>query len=458
MKKRTFLKQSSTLLAGSTLMPMFSCQTDSTPPAPPTAATRSNWAGNLTYHTDQLHLPETIEQVQEAVRACDRARALGSKHCFNAIADSRFHQICLEKMNQVISLDKEAGTVTVEAGIRYGELSPYLQERGYALHNLASLPHISVAGAIATATHGSGMNNGNLSSVVRGIEWVDASGELQSLKAGDSNFEGAVVHLGALGILTRVTLAVEPTFEVTQDIFLDLPKEQLEAHFEEIMSAGYSVSLFVDYKTDTINQVWIKRKVPTSGKLEPIADFFGATAATRDVHPIIEISAESCTPQMGVPGPWYERLPHFRMDFTPSSGVELQTEYFVPRDKALDALQAVYDLSDRVSPLLMISEIRSIDADELWMSPCYQEPCIAIHFTWEQDAAALAALLPDLENALQAYDARPHWGKIFGFSGAYLADRYTRLPAFKDLVATYDPNGKFRNEFMDTYIFQEPAG
>ncbi len=452
MKKRTFLKKSSTLLASSALMPIFSCETEpaklSTPKDP-----RTNWAGNLTYSTDNLHLPETVEQVQEWVNKCEAARALGSRHCFNAIADSQSHQISLARMNKVVSLDEAGQTVTVEAGIRYGELSPYLHERGFALHNLASLPHISVAGACATATHGSGMSNGNLASVVRGIEFVDAGGNLHQLSAGDAQFPGAVVHLGGLGVITKVTLGIEPTYEVTQDVFLDLPKTQLEEHFEEIMSAGYSVSLFTDYKTDKVNQVWIKRKVPASREVEPIGEFFEATAATRDVHPIIEISAESCTQQMAVPGPWYERLPHFRMNFTPSSGKELQTEYFVPRSKAIEAINAIYAMADQVSPLLMITEIRSIDADDLWMSPCYQEPCIAIHFTWEQDWEGLKQLLPTLEKALAAFEARPHWGKIFGFSGEYLSERYSQMPQFKELLASYDPNGKFRNDFMNRYIF-----
>ncbi|MEM9721784.1 MAG: FAD-binding protein [Bacteroidota bacterium] len=453
MKKRTFLKRSSALLAGSTLLPMISCKN---PAANASPSAHTNWAGNLSYSTDNVYRPESVEGVQEWVRKCEKIRALGSRHCFNDVADSKENQLSFDRLNQLLSLDEAGRTVTVQAGMRYGELAPILHERGFALHNLASLPHISVAGACATATHGSGVGNGNLATAVKAMQFVDAQGEVHRMDAKNDpdTFPGAVVHLGGIGMVTEVTLNIEPTYEVDQAVYLELPRNQLEVHFEEILSAGYSVSLFVDYQSDTINQVWVKRK-RTPGESNLIRPtLYGAKRATKDVHPIIEISAESCTQQMGIPGPWFNRLPHFKMDFTPSSGKELQTEYFVPRDRAFDAIEAVYGLADRIRPYLMISEIRTIAQDELWMSTAYHRDSVAIHFTWEQDVEGVQALLPVLEKALEPFDPRPHWGKIFGFTGEELAEKYEKMPEFRQLLSHYDPNGKFRNSFMNRYIFQ----
>ena len=458
MKKRTFLKRTSALAAGSMLAPLMSCE--STPqdaPAEAAMAPRTNWAGNLTYRAEQVYYPNTEAEVQQFIRQCDKLRGLGSKHCFNAIADSPYNQLSLKNMNRVLVLDEATQTVTLQAGIRYGELSPYLEERGYALHNLASLPHISVAGACATATHGSGVGNGNLATAVVGMKFVDAAGEIHSLSLAEDGerFLGSVVHLGGMGIITELTLKVEPTYQVRQDVYQFLPLEELAANFDAILSAGYSVSLFTDYKTDKVNQVWIKSRMDAQPWTEAPAEFFGAQKADRDIHPIIDISAENCTEQMGVPGPWYDRLPHFKMEFTPSSGKELQTEYFVPRDRALEAIQAIHGIADQVSPLLMISEIRTIAADNFWMSPCYQQDSVTIHFTWEQDMEALQQLLPTLEATLEPFGAKPHWGKIFGYTGEELAAKYSQIDAFRDLLTEVDPSGKFRNEFLDQYIFDE---
>lgn len=455
MKKRDFLKTTSALVTGSLMAPLASC-TSQDQSMNQTQA-RQNWAGNLTYSTDNLHQPSTVEQVQEAVRQCDQLRALGTRHCFNAIADSKANQLSLKQMIRVVDLDTEAQTVTVEGGINYGQLCPYLHERGFALHNLASLPHISVAGASATATHGSGMNNGNLSTAVVGLELVKADGELVKLtkeQDGD-NFAGAVVHLGGLGVVTKLTLKVQPAYQMRQDVYLDLPLDQLEENFEDIMGSGYSVSLFTDWQPGRVNQVWRKRLVDENNPIEAGPEFYGAKLADRNVHPILDHSAESCTEQMGVPGAWYERLPHFKMEFTPSSGKELQTEYFVPRAKAPEAFQILQQMGEQLAPLLMISEIRSIDADDFWMSPCYQQPCIAFHFTWEQDAEALQQLLPVIEKKLAPFDARPHWGKVFGTSPELLASLYPKLPDFQVLLREYDPDGKFSNAYLQRNIWNE---
>jgi xylitol oxidase len=446
MKKRTFIKLSSTLMTAPLISPFMKFSP---------CEKLKNWAGNLEYGTDRLYAAESIEQVAEIVKKYNKIKVLGTRHCFNRIADSRDNFISLKQLNKVVSLDAANETVTVEAGINYGQLCPYLEEKGYALHNLASLPHISVAGACTTATHGSGVKNGNLATAVRAIEFVTADGETHILQHDKDaeKFNAAVVGLGGIGVITKLTLAVQPGFKMRQDVYERLPMAQLKNHFDEIAGAGYSVSLFTDWQSDSINEVWIKSKLTAGEKFKYAGDFFGAKAATKNMHPIADLSAENCTAQMGVPGAWYERLPHFKMGFTPSSGVELQSEYFVPRKHAVEAIQAVARLGKQVGPQLLISEIRTIDADNYWMSPCYHQPSVTIHFTWKQDWPAVQKLLPLIEKELAPFHAKPHWGKLFTMSSAHLAALYEKLPAFRQMLKQYDPAGKFRNDFLDTYIF-----
>ena len=275
---------------------------------------------------------------------------------------------------------------------------------------------------------------------------------LSQQKDGDV-FSGAVVGLGAIGVITKVTLAIQPAYQMRQWVYLKLPLEQLKKHFTEIVSAGYSVSLFTDWQSDSINEVWIKSRVDNGVNYEGVSTFFGAMAATTNLHPIATLSAENCTEQLGVSGPWYERLPHFKMGFTPSSGKELQTEYFVPMANALDAIEAISRLGNEIGPHLFISEIRTIAADDLWLSPCYKQPSVTLHFTWKQDWPAVRKLLPVIEKELAPYKAKPHWGKLFTVSYEVLAARYQRLEDFKKLATSYDPQGKFRNTFLNKTLY-----
>jgi xylitol oxidase len=414
-----------------------------------------NWAGNYQYSTDKLDKARSIPQVQELVKKYSKLKVLGTRHCFNGIADSTNNLISLGEMDDVISLDTKAHTVTVDASMKYGQLAPYLDKKGFALHNLASLPHISIAGACATATHGSGVKNGNLSTAVAAMEIVTAKGDIRTLsraKDGET-FRAAVVHLGGLGVVTKVMLDIQPTFMMRQDVYENLPLAQLQQHFEAIVSGGYSVSLFTDWQKKRINEVWIKSRIEKGKTFDAKPEFYGAKRATKNLHPIVELSAVNCTEQMGVPGPWYERLPHFRMGFTPSSGKELQSEYFVPRRNAVDAILAVEKLNAHISPHLMITELRTIDADNFWMSPCYKQPSLAIHFTWKQDWASVKKVLPMIEKELAPFNPRPHWGKLFTLAPKQLQSRYEKLPEFKQLMKEYDPQGKFRNAFLDKNLF-----
>jgi xylitol oxidase len=451
MNKRIFLKLSTALLSGFSRARLFGKVTDE----PGSAGKLTNWAGNYQYSTDNLRSFTSIEEVRKFVKEHDSLKVLGTRHCFNGIADSAHALISLKPMDRVVALDSKARTVTVEAGMSYGQLCPDLHDKGFALHNLASLPHISVAGACATATHGSGIKNGNLATAVSALELITANGDVRTLsraKDGDA-FLGAVVNLGALGVVTKVTLDVQPTFLMKQDVYENMPLGQLTDHFESIMSSGYSVSLFTDWQNKRINEVWVKRRVEKRDATDAKPEFHGAKLATKNLHPIAELSAENCTEQMGVPGPWYERLPHFRMGFTPSSGKELQAEYFVPRQNAVEAILAIERLRDQVSPHLQISELRTVDADQLWMSPCYKRPSLAIHFTWKPDWDSVRKLLPIIEKELAPYRVRPHWGKLFAVDPAQLQSRYEKLTEFKDLIKEHDRHGKFRNEFLTKTLY-----
>src|SRR6202051_4576034 len=414
-----------------------------------------NWARNIEYGTDRLYSATSVEQAQEFVRKHARLKVLGTRHCFNHIADSTDEFLSLRLMDKVLSLNAQARTVTIPANMSYGQLSPYLHEQGFALHNLASLPHISVAGACATATHGSGEKNGNLATSVSALEMITASGDIVKLsrKQDGEGFLGAVVGLGALGVITKITLNLLPTFTVKQYVYENLPLSELQEHFDAIEASGYSVSLFTDWQKKRVNEVWIKSRVEAGQSFNATPDFFGAKLATKNLHPIAALSAENCTEQMGVPGPWYERLPHFRMGFTPSAGNELQAEYFIPRRHAIEAILAIERLRDQVTPHLMISEIRTIAADDLWMSPCHNQDSVTIHFTLKPDWPAVRQLLPVIERELAPFGARPHWGKLFTMAPARLDSLYEKLPEFLALARKYDPQGKFRNDFLNTNVF-----
>ena len=437
-----------------------------------------NWAGNVTFSAARLHRPASLGELQRLVAGSERVRALGTSHSFNRIADCPGDLVSVAGLPRLIQIDPGRATVTVSAGLRYGELAGRLNEAGWALRNLGSLPHISIAGACATGTHGSGDTNGNLATAVSALEMVTAGGDVVKLsKERDGEaFAGAVVALGTLGIVTSLTLDLVPAFGIRQYVYEGLPRHQLDERLTDIFASAYSVSLFTDWRGPRIRQVWRKHLTgrDDSGAGGPGADWSGADWSGADGsdlpepprwlgaalaggprHPVPGMPAVHCTEQLGVPGPWHLRLPHFRPEFTPSSGAELQSEYLVAREHEVEALAAIDRVRDRVAPALQISEIRTVAADDLWLSPSYQRHSVAIHFTWIKDTDAVAPALAAIEDQLAPFLARPHWGKLFSASPALLRGLYERLPDFQRLRGRYDPAGKFSNDFVDAYV---PAG
>lgn len=412
-----------------------------------------NWAGNLTYGTTNIHVPNTVEDVQGIVRGSKSLRPLGSRHSFSGIADSTSQLISTHELKHSGSINKEEHSIIVGSGIRYGDVCESIHQAGFALENLASLPHISIAGACATATHGSGMGNGCLAAAVRSLTMVSADGAIVSLDQKDEIFPAAVVGLGALGVVVEMELHLQPNLDLAQIVFQNMPMAALENNFTEIMGSGYSVSLFTDWQNKTINQIWVKGTRSEISSLPPT--LHGAARATHNTHPIDNHPPENCTEQMGVLGRWYDRLPHFKLEYTPSSGKELQSEYFLPIEHAYAAISAVEKLNAKIHPHLLISEVRTIAADQFWMSPFNQQPSVALHFTWKPHTAAVNKILRQIESALSPYRVRPHWGKIYTMAPKVLQNRIRELSKWKELVLDCDPAGKFRNTYLNNLIFAE---
>ncbi|WP_238992950.1 D-arabinono-1,4-lactone oxidase [Jiangella aurantiaca] len=414
------------------------------------SAERTNWAGNLTYGATRVHTPSSVEELQDLVARTRRIRALGSRHSFSDVADTTGELVSVAELPPRVEVDAAARTVTVAAGLRYGDLAEELHRQGWALHNLGSLPHISVAGAVATATHGSGDGNGNLATAVAGLQLVRADGELVTLRRDEPDFAGAVVALGGLGVVVAVTLDVVPAFDVRQVVYDDLPLDTVAERFDEIFAAAYSVSVFTDWAGTT--RSWVKHRVEDGDGWTPDPAWMGARLADGPRNPVPGMPALNCTEQLGVAGPWYDRLPHFRLGFTPSSGEELQSEFLVARDHAVEAFGAVAKLADRIAPVLQVCEVRTVAGDDLWLSSSYGRGVAGLHFTWTKDPEGVRPVLAEIERALAPYDARPHWGKLFTVDPAQVRERYPRLADFRRLRGEYDPDGRFGNAFLHRYL------
>ncbi|WP_443218462.1 FAD-binding protein [Rathayibacter sp. YIM 133350] len=404
----------------------------------------TNWSGNLSYRAQKLVAPTTLDELAAALGSASSVRALGTRHCFNDIADTSGVLISTRSLPSVIEIDGAARRVRVSAGTRYGDLAEQLERRGWALANLASLPHISVGGAVATGTHGSGNTVRSLAGAVAALELMTPDGELLALGRGDRDFAGAVVNLGALGVVTTLDLEIEPSFTVAQTVYEGLDWDAVLADLSAVTGLGYSTSLFTTWRSrDRVDQLWLKQRAPFAAP----AEVLGAAPADAPRHPLPGISAENCTQQLGVPGAWLDRLPHFKLGFTPSNGDELQSEYLVPRRHAAAAINALRELSASIAPLVQVTEVRTIAADALWLSMASETDAVALHFTWLPDQAAVEAFLPTLERALEPFEPRPHWGKLFASVDG--GERYPRWEDFVRLRERLDPRGVLRNPFLE---------
>lgn len=404
-----------------------------------------NWARNVTFRAARLHEPTSVEQVCDIVADADEIRAIGTGHSFNRIADTGGDLVSVARLPRRVEVSADAGLVVVSAGLRYGDVVTALDAAGFALPNLPSLPHISVAGAVATGTHGSGDANRSLASSVVAVELVAGDGSLMTLRRGEGDFPGAVVALGALGIVVSLILEITPTFAICQYVYDDLPVAALLDGLDEVLSAAYSVSAFTNWREPARFQVW-RKQLADAPAAAP--SWLGARLADRACHPIPGMPPEYCTQQLGVPGPWHERLPHFRLGFTPSNGEELQSEFFVARTDAGAALAAIARLADRVAPVLQIAEVRSIAADDQWLSPTYGRDSVALHFTWTPDEDAVAPVVALVERTLDPFAPRPHWAKVTSIPPAAVIERYEQADRFAGLMRSHDPEGKFANAYV----------
>lgn len=403
----------------------------------------TTWAGSHAYAAREVVRPATVAELRRVVTGESKVRALGSRHSFTDLADSPGVLVDVSGLRGAVEVDEAARTVRVPAGMRYGELAVALHERGWALANLASLPHISVAGAVATGTHGSGDAVGSLAAAVTALELVDGRGELVRLDASHPDLPGAVVGLGALGVVTAVELGVEPSYDVAQVVLEGVTWDGLLERLEEVTGAAYSVSVFTRWTGDLVGQVWLKARGEV--RLDLLGDLPGARPAPEQRHMIAGMAVENTTAQLGVPGPWHERLPHFRMGFTPSAGEELQSEYLLPRERAREAIALVRALADVVEPVLQVSEVRTVAGDDLWLSGAYGGDAVALHFTWHPWPERVHPVVDRLEERLLPLGARPHWGKVFRAGVDAVAPLYPRWDDFLALAGRYDPEGRFRN-------------
>lgn len=410
----------------------------------------SNWAGTVSYSPAAVARPASIPELQELVAATPRLRVQGSGHTFNTLTDTTGTLVSLARLTGPPQLDAARAQVRVPAGVGYGALASFLEEHGRALPAMASLPHVDVIGACATGTHGSGDGVGTLAGEVTGVELVTGTGEQLTLTEADPELAGAAVHLGALGVVTAVTLRVVPTYRVRQLVYEWLPLDDLAADLDGVMGAAYSVSVFTTWESRR-GQVWIKAR-EDEWQGEPPARWLGAALAEGPRHPVPGQLAEACTVQGGVAGAWHERLPHFRLEHTPSSGHEIQSELFVPRERAPEAMSRLQEVGPRIAPALQVSEVRTIAADAPWLSPASGQDVVAFHFTWHPDAPAVEEALAVLEGALEPLAARPHWGKVTTMAPDLVRRRWPRSGEFAQLAERLDPQARMRNDLLEAWF------
>jgi alditol oxidase len=406
---------------------------------------RTNWAGNVIFGAARLHRPDTVDDLRRMVTGSRRIRALGSGHSFSGIVDTDGDLVLMDGLPHVLRIDSTRSTVTASAGMSYTVLSRELNEAAFALANMASIPDLTIAGACATGTHGSGDHHRVLAASVVAMQLVVSDGTLVELRrdADGETFLGSVVALGALGIVTQLTLEVEPAYEMSQRVHLGVPLDEIHDHFDDVFSAGDSVSVFTDWCSGEAS-VWVKRRAD-----RPASHWTAGRESPRGVHPIPGMSPDLCTDQLGAVGPWHERLTHFRPRPVPGAGNELQSEIFLPRRVAQQAVTTLSDMSNLLAPALLVSEMRTVRADDLWLSPAYGRDSVGFHFTWTGNASVVLPIVATIEERLLPLDPRPHWGKVSAMAPPTVISSYEHAPDFAHLMVEHDPTSKFRNDFVN---------
>jgi xylitol oxidase len=411
----------------------------------------TNWSGTHTYHAARRERPSTVPELQQLIADAPAVKVVGSGHSFNGIADSESGwQLDVSGLIEPPELDAETGVATVSGGMTYGELVPVLTAAGRALPNLASLPHITIAGSVATGTHGSGVGLRGLAASVQAVELLTANGELRWIDTTDPHFAGVVVSLGALGVVTRLKLATVRDFEMRQDAFVGMGWGELVTHLDEVLGSAYSVSVFGQWVGPGPDHVILKSRVD---EIDGRPSVLGARWVDETLHPLQAAGAtpDAVTEQSGVPGGWADRLPHFRLGFTPSAGAEIQSEYFVAREDGARAIEALLAVGEALAPHLLVSEIRAVAADSQLISPAQGRDSVAFHFTWKPDVDAVHTATAVIEDALADLAPRPHWGKAFSYPGR-LDFAYDRLDDFDEVRRIFDPHAKFRNDFIVRHV------
>lgn len=409
-----------------------------------------NWSEHVAFGAASVHFPTSVAEVQEIVRTTDKVRVVGARHSFNHIADTSGALISLRAMPRRAVIDRLAQTVSIDGGSTYAELAPVLDAAGFALFNLPSVPDFTIVGAVSTATHGSGNGNRNLAASVAALEIVTASGEVLTLRRGDHDFDGAVVGLGALGVVVAMTLELVPRFDIRQTVYRNLPFDTVVENFDEVMGSAYSVSLFTHWNSEFVDQAWLKDRANAPA---PGADFFGGSAAATEMSPVLGKEPYGTTGQLGSVGAWYDRLPHARIGALPTEGYEYQSEYFVARHDAPAAMRALKAVQHALHPALVVSEVRTIAGDHLWLSTNNSGDSVGFHFSMARDWGGVSKALKVIEAALAPFEPRPHWGKLFVMPAAQVKAGHPRLDDFRVLAQKHDPQGKFRNAFLDEFVF-----
>jgi xylitol oxidase len=394
----------------------------------------TSWSGTVTYHFAAEHRPSDLDALRTLVSGSRALRPVGTAHTFSDLPDGA-EAVSLAAFDTV-EVAEDRTSVRVGAGMTHATLAEALAPHGLALENLASLPHLNVVGAVATATHGSGVRTRNLATQVRALELVLASGDLLTLRRGDDDLAGAVVGLGLLGVVHHVELDVVPAVPHRQLVLHDADVEGLPDRLHALLDLGRSVSVFTRWD-GTPHRVWVKWRDDDPA---PDPHPLGLRVADQPEHPIAGLDTIHCTLQGGVPGPWVERLPHFRPGYLPSVGDEVQSEYHLPREHGPAAARALADVGHLLDAALLTSEIRAVAADDLWLSPQSGQDTCSFHFTWTSDTTLASAAALVVEEALAPFSPRPHWGKHFNLD---VRDAYPRLPDFLALRERLDPDRTF---------------